>query len=466
MKPGSLSFRLALWVGALGLAQALGVLYFSYRTLENELDTQSRTFLQDKADQARYLMANMQDVDAIRDNAFRLVALVAGRADLHLAIASPGAPKPFVAFSAQATESYQRLQADTWERDAFLGWRAADRHPMLSFAGAAATAKGAPLEIVVSADRTQDQHLLHEFLVKALTAAPFALSIVFAGAVVLISFGLKPLQRFTATAAAISPRFLSERLSDAGLPTELQPLQTAFNHMLERLDDGMARLSQYSSDLAHEMRTPLATLLGRTQVALLKSRTVDELVDVLEDNIEELQRLSRLVSDMLFIAQADSAIGALKSTELDLRLEVIKVASYLDLLAEERGVEIVVEGSGTVVANAGLVERALSNVLSNAIRYCKPDTRVAIVVEMLPTDVLVAIINQGEPIPEKQVGRFFERFYREDSARSRDGGGSGLGLAIVQTIMRLHDGSVEAQSAANGEIRFTLRFPRRPSPAG
>lgn len=463
MRPGSLSLRLALWVGVLGLLQAVGVLLFSYSTLANELDIQRRVVLRDKADQARYLLAEMQDADAVRDNADKIVELVTGHAELHVAVATPGSREPYTASSREAVESAMRLKRDTWGIDAFLDWDSqVDGRRMLSFAAAGETKDGKPLEIVVSVDRTEDQRLLRELLLTSAAAAPFGLAVVFLSAALIATMGLRPLNRFRETAAAISTTSVSTRLTLAGQPTELQALGGAFNSMLDRLDDGISRLSEFSSDLAHEMRTPLATLLGRTQVALSQTRTTEQLVDVLEGNVEELQRLSRLISDMLFLAQSERATAALKLTRFDLRAEAVKVAEYLELLAQERDVSVAVEGAGAVVADQGLVRRAITNLVSNAVRHSRSGTQIRILIEMDVSRIRLAVSNQGEPIAAEHLGRLFDRFYRVDTSRDRDAGGTGLGLAIVKAIVRLHGGTAEASSSSEGETRFTLSFPLVP----
>ena len=463
MRPGSLSLRLALGVGVLGLLQALGVLLFSYTTLASELDAQRRGMLRDKADQARHLLADLKDAGAIRDNAFKLVELVTGHAELHLAVAAPDSREPYAAFSREAMESAKRLKGDTWGTDAFLNWQSlGDGRRMLSFAAAGESKDGQPLEIVVTVDRTQDQQLLRGLLLTSAVAAPFGLAVVFVSAALIATLGLRPLRRFRETAAAISTTSVSTRLTLSGLPTELQALGAAFNSMLDRLDDGISRLSEFSSDLAHEMRTPLATLLGRTQVALSQPRTRGQLMDVLEGNVEELQRLSRLISDMLFLAQSEHATAALQLTRVDLRAEAVKVAEYLELLAQERDVGVAVEGVGAVVADQGLVQRAITNLVSNAVRHCRTGTQVRVLVEADGVRTCLAVVNQGEPIAPEHLGRLFDRFYRVDSSRNRDAGGTGLGLAIVKAIMKLHGGTAEVSSTPMGATRFTLAFPEPP----
>ena len=465
MRLKSLSVRLALLVGVLGLLQSAGVLWFSHRTLQQELGAQRRAVLLDKVDHARQLLEDMPDDATVRGRAFELVDLVTGHAELHLAIARQGSTVATIAFSREASESLKRLKDDTWGTDAFLEWRAqASGAPMLSQAGAVQLRGGEAYEIVVTVDRSEDARLLRRLLVTALTAAPFGLALVVTSALAIVIFGLRPLKHFQRAATHITASSLSTRLDTKGLPTELESLSLAFNAMLERLDDGVRRLSEFSGDLAHELRTPLATLLGRTQVVLSQPRTVEELTDLLENNVDELQRLSRLVSDMLFLAQADHAEMGIERRDLDLADEARKVAEFLQLLADERGIRITVEGSARVSADTGLVQRAITNLLSNAVRHGAPRMPVTVKVRSADgSNATLEVANQGEPISSEHLARLFDRFYRVDTARTRDLGGTGLGLAIVKAIMGLHGGQVVAASSSEGETRFTLNFPSDPN---
>lgn len=461
MNRSSLAFRLAFLVGFLGLLQAVAVLAFSYVTLERELDAQKRAILQDKAQQARLLVDEMQDAATVKSNAFRLVELVTGHAELHLAIAASDSGEAYVAFSPEAMQSLKRLKDDTWQTDAFLKWQGRERGaPMLSLATAGKTRDARPYEVVVTVDRSDDNQLLLQLLITAATATPFALAFVFLGALVIVSLGLKPLQRFKQAVVGVSANTLAAQLDTHGLPTELQSLGAAFNSMLERLDDSVTRLSQFSGDLAHEMRTPLATLLGRTQVALSQSRSAEQLLDVLEANVEELQRLSRLIADMLFLAQTEQAHNALDLKLIELSDEAMQVGEFLELIAQERGASIIVEGKASITADRGLVQRAITNLLTNAVRHCAPGTDVLVIVRAHAGGASLDVVNQGATIRSEHLKRIFDRFYRIDSSRGRDLGGAGLGLAIVKAIMALHGGTASAQCITPGEVKFSLHFPQ------
>ena len=466
MKRGSLALRLALWAGLLGLMQAAAALLFAYAMLERELDAQRRTALSDKALHARQVLRHLADAEALRANAFRVAELLAGHPELHLAVAEPGSSVPVVAFSAEATESLSRLRADTWAPDASLDWHAESGVRMLSLAAAARADSGWWYELVVSADRSEEDVLLRHLLITAGTAVPFALTLVGFSALAIVRLGLEPLRRFRDAATSVSARTLSGRIETVRLPAELHDLGIAFNSMLARLDEGVGRLSQFSSDLAHEMRTPLATVLGRTQVALSKPRSREELLDVMEGNVDELERLSRLIADMLFLAQAEHAPDALQLATIDLAQEAKKVAEFVEVLAEERGVAIAIDGAARVTADRNLVQRAITNLLSNAVRHSEPGTEIGVAARLDGDTARLDVVNRGEPIDPEHLPRLFDRFYRADRSRARDGGGSGLGLAIVKTIAALHGGRVEAANEAGRAIRFTLRLPTMPLAAG
>lgn len=459
----SLSFRLALLVGALGLFQAIAVLVFSHHTMSRSLDEQKRHLLNDKLIQARALTDRQPALAALPGIAYQMADMLSGHENLHIAVGKAQTQKgsALVAFTPIAVESLHRLETATWGSDAFLEWRMPQTDkPMLSVATASETQNGEEYVIVLTAERTEDEVLLSTFWLTALTAAPFALAIVSLGALLIVKVGLRPINRFRDAAIAISANNLSGRIDPASLPTELLPLCQAFNDMLERLDEGICRLSQFSSDLAHEMRTPLGILLGRTQVTLSQPRTHAQLLEVLESNVQELEQLTRLVSDMLFLARADDTSAVLHATPIRLEQVAQQVADFMEVLAEEKQVRFDVTGTGEIFGDTGLVQRALTNLLSNAVRHGSSNSVVTIQVQAATDFVDLIVHNHGQPIPPEHQSRLFDRFYRLDASRTRDGGGTGLGLAIVKAIMKLHNGNVEVASHADGRTSFTLHFPK------
>ncbi len=272
--------------------------------------------------------------------------------------------------------------------------------------------------------------------------------------------GLRPLLRVAAQASLIEPINLAIRLPEHDAPLELQQMVAAFNAMLDRIATGYGRLSQFSADLAHEIRTPVGAVIGQTQVALNRTRTPEEYQQVLESNLEELNRLRRIVDDILFLAQADHATLQIERTPLDMAAELQRIADYFEGPADEAGLRFAVQASGMARVNPPLCLRALHNLVVNAVRYSTPGTVVRLSGAEEEGVSTIAVENQGLPISAQEMQRLFDRFYRAEAVRGRPAESSGLGLAIAKAIMDLHGGEVRASCSASGTIRFELRFPR------
>jgi two-component system heavy metal sensor histidine kinase CusS len=276
--------------------------------------------------------------------------------------------------------------------------------------------------------------------------------------------GLRPLHTMAETASEISSSHLQKRLSVADAPAELKELAGAFNAMLVRLHSSFARLSDFSSDLAHELRTPINNLMGQTQVALSRTRNAEEYRAVLESNLEEYERLARMIRDMFFLAKADNAQEPLHAELLDLRVEMDKIAEFYQMVADENGLRIIPSGSGAITADRILLQRAIGNLISNAVQHSPPNSEVHAMVSSTDETVELRVSNHGPGIPVEHLERVFDRFYRIDKARGHTDTDSGLGLAIVKSIMKLHDGHVSVESQPNLLTTFTLHFPKSNPP--
>jgi two-component system heavy metal sensor histidine kinase CusS len=271
-------------------------------------------------------------------------------------------------------------------------------------------------------------------------------------------WGLSPLRQVTYMVAGMSAERLADRLPATGLPAELKPLATAFNDMLARLDDSFRRLSAFSSDIAHELRTPISNLMTQTQVALSSARDKDAYKEVLYSSLEEYERMAQMVGDMLYLAQADN--GRLKPglEKVNLAGETQGLFDYFEAWAEERAVSLTQAGAATVPGDRLMLRRALSNLISNAIRHTPPGQTVQVSMGRHGDQVTVTIENPGTEIPAEHLPRLFDRFYRVDPSRQRKGDGAGLGLAIVKSIVEAHGGSIKVVSA-NQTTRFQLTLP-------
>nr|WP_216667375.1 heavy metal sensor histidine kinase [Herbaspirillum rubrisubalbicans] len=275
----------------------------------------------------------------------------------------------------------------------------------------------------------------------------------------LVRSGLSPLRMMAAQTRAISAHKLDTRLDLQAAPRELHEIVQSFNDMLDRLHRSFQQLSQFSADLAHDVRTPLNNLMVQTQVALGKPRGIDEYQALLSSNIEEYERLSRMMESMLFLARADNAHVVLQLQELDVAEELSRIAEYFEGIAEEAQVRIAVSGAGRLRADTMLLRRAVGNLVANAIRYTPVDGVITLQASLTEGATIIEVANPGPGIAPDQVERIFDRFYRADPSRSSAGGSSGLGLAIVRTIMALHGGQASVHSEPGRQTVFALRFP-------
>ena len=269
------------------------------------------------------------------------------------------------------------------------------------------------------------------------------------------------MRRFGKVAALVSTDDMSHRIPVKRLPDELKDAAHALNTMLGRLDEGVRQLTQFSDDLSHELRSPINNMLGKTQVALSRRRDNAAYQSVLESNVEELERVARIVSEMLFLAQVSHPKILLPSDPVHLGAEAHKVAELFELSAEEKDLQIQITGDAQVFGDRLMIQRAISNLLSNAIRHTPERSIVEVRISEDESGIALQVENPGPGIAAEHLPHLFERFYRVDPSRTRAAGGTGLGLAIVNTIMDLHQGTVSAQSSEAGPTRFLLRFPRR-----
>jgi two-component system, OmpR family, heavy metal sensor histidine kinase CusS len=273
-------------------------------------------------------------------------------------------------------------------------------------------------------------------------------------------------RRLGTAASRIGAQALDERLPLDETPVELVESTLAFNRMLDRLQRAFERLSAFSSDLAHDLRTPVGNLLGEAQVVLSRPRSADEYRAVLESAVEEYERLSRMIGNMLFLAQVDNDLAAMSTERIELDPALDRVLGYFELLAEERGVRLQKTLRGPagaaryIWADETMLVRAVSNLVSNALRHARGGTCIDLAATIeADGSCTVEVANEGPPIAPEQQTRIFERFYRGDASRHGSASGSGLGLAIVRSIMELHRGRAEVRSAPGERTVFSLTFP-------
>jgi two-component system heavy metal sensor histidine kinase CusS len=232
--------------------------------------------------------------------------------------------------------------------------------------------------------------------------------------------------------------------------------------MLERLEESFERISRFTADIAHDLRTPVNNIRGEAEVALARPRTADEYRDVLESSLEEAIRLSELIGDLLFLARSESPLTELHRENVNIGELLTTVRDYYEASATEAGISLAVF-DGIEPVNAGLdrslMLRAVSNLVSNAIAHTPRGGAVSLAATNEDAAIRIEVSDTGVGIPAEALPRVFDRFFRVDPSRSKTSGGTGLGLAIVQSILTLHGGSVEITSQLGHGTRVTLRMP-------
>lgn len=273
--------------------------------------------------------------------------------------------------------------------------------------------------------------------------------------------GIRPVEQIDATARRITSTNLRERIQAEGYPSELASLAGTFNEMLDRLQESFERISRFSADIAHDLRTPVNNIRGEAEVALARARTVDEYREVLESSLEEAVRLSELIGDLLFLARAESPLSELNLAQVNVGDLLTTVRDYYEATAADAGISLTI-ADGAEAASAyldrSLMLRAVSNLVSNAIAHTPKGGSVTLAASATGTEIRIEVSDTGAGIPAEALPRVFDRFFRVEPSRSQTSGGTGLGLAIVQGIVTLHGGSAEISSELGRGTAVALRI--------
>ena len=319
-----------------------------------------------------------------------------------------------------------------------------------------------PLTIVVATSIDFHLHYLERFHTNLwMLTAIVCLAAIFATWLAVLQ-GHAPIRRISREIRKIRTDQLHVRLDLQTVPAELTELVAAFNDMIGRLEALFQRLSDFSGDIAHELRTPITNLKTQTEVALSQPRDLEQYREILYSNLEEYDRMAKMVSDMLFLAQADNQLLKPEFATVDLNAEIQDLFDYFSAWAEEREVGLDLTGKPVRIQGDRLmIRRTLSNLLSNAIRYTPSGHRVTVNLTTADHQASVQVRNPGPVIPEEHLSRIFDRFYRLDASRQRSGEGAGLGLAIAKSIIEAHGGRIGAQSTTGATI-FELSLPLVP----
>ena len=459
----SLTSRLTVFftMAAAAIVLGLGVL-FMVLTERHFVDL-DRSSLQDKQHLIEEILTTANSTDDAR---WRLGEALGNHHGLYALVASRQGETIFRSNGFQPPESLWVAHAAS-AQTAIQDWRdKGHEFRSLRFQANLADASSDRLDVLVAIDTVHHTHFMAQL---RRTLALYALLAVGVSGVLgwfAAYKGLAPLRAMKARASVVTGQQLSQRMSVEAVPIEMADLARELNQMLDRLQEDFRRLSEFSSDLAHELRTPISNLLTQTQVALSARRDAETYRNTLESNAEEYQRLARMVSDMLFLAKTERGVDLPHKEPFSAAQDAQALLEFYEAVAEEKGITLSLHGDGAILGDRLMFRRALSNLLSNALRHAHHRGTVVVKVDETVEGTLVTVQNSGERIDPLALPRLFDRFYRADPSRAHpESEGAGLGLPITRAIVQAHGGTIDAQSQ-DGLTVFRMLFPRHQQPPG
>lgn len=447
--PRSIASRLTLGLAAVTLLVFSVVGSLLLWSLQRELLRAEREDIDAKLDVVRHFLEEVKDEAGLQALPHHLDDLLIGHGRLRIWLVADDGTLLYGGKEQPRTAARADGEITVWREDGV---------PLRGTAVQVATTAAVPAaQLIVGYDVRGREHLLRSYRSALLAVCGLGTALIVGLGAWVARTALAPVHRLSREAGAIAPNALSVRLSPDGAATELRLLVESFNRVLDRVQMAYDQLHAFSADVAHELRTPLATLISGAEVTLARARSVDELREALASNLDELQQLAGLVNDMLFLAKADRGDVAQALEAVDLRTEAQRVLEYFEAALEDRAQAFEVRGDASVPANAALLRRALVNLVSNASRYTPAGGTITITITEEPGAARIAVRNPGPSIAPHLLPRLFDRFFRADAARQRSAEHHGLGLAIVQAVARMHGGDAFATSAGDStEIGFTV----------
>lgn len=458
-RPASLTLRSTLAFSLVAMLTVAGAGWYLYESMKTSVLARSDNAVLGRLDHFRKLLHYDLTLDKLSSSP-QIFQNMLGSEDDIFVIAEVGQPPVIQVNPLRATlPPLPEVAQDAVPTASDLRTGTAPSGIPLRAASVLTTSGGREVTLTAAHIMVKEMAMLGEFRQRIYLAVGMAFLLTALLGFVLLRRGLRPLREMAAHATDISPARLHSRMSSDNTPVELQQLSDAYNAMLDRLAEGYQRLTQFSADLAHEIRTPVGSLMGHCQVALRQVRSADEYQALLASNLEELERISRIVESILFLARAEDTQAVVQRQPLQVHDELERVTEYFEGLAEERRIRLSIAGDATLNADPLLLRRALSNLVANAIRYADPHSEVQIDVASTATQCVINVENQGPALDPATLTHLFDRFYRGDASRQHNSDSNGLGLAIVAAIMQLHAGEASVSQPQPGRIRFALSFP-------
>lgn len=435
---GSLGRRLSSWLALQSLAGLAVVCVAVYAVTYVNLAARQLETIAQKETQVLHLLAESTRDGDVGMLKHKLDDFFIGHQDLALSLQRPdGSVFYESAAAAASTEGARQLRFEV---------------PFSS-------ATTATLTATLALDTRDDRSLLQRLGLTLLAAAVMGTMLVSAGGFLLVRIGLRPVRELVEQTRRLAADTLHQRLDGSAQPEEFEPLIAQFNDLLDRLGQAYEQLEGFNADVAHELCTPLATLIGSTELALRKARGTEEMREVLGCNLEELQRIAGIVQDMLFLSHANHGASARRVPTASLAAVAKLVGDYHEAALADAGLHFEVIGDAAGEFDVPLLQRALSNLVANATRYAARGTTVRIEIsETQDGEVTLTTVDHGITIGAEHLPRLFDRFYRSDRSRRDAAQNHGLGLSIVAAIARMHGGRPFARSVGGvTSIGLTLR---------
>lgn len=451
----SLAARLSVWYAVTAFLLILGAALVQYHSLVTSLAAEDDLDLTERLQEELRRLPG-EPIATSDDRAARMLVRVLDRECRSARFAT-------VRYPPASCDSFssREIRLRSWRFPDGTRWRiAGTQRPEPS---------GGWIEVLL--DRSNDQRVVRAYREELLLVLVAALLVSAVLGYVIARRGLRPLARLTHRIDEIDARSLARRLTIPDgrdrQPAEVEALIASFDEMLGRLEHAFRALTEFSADLAHEFRTPIHVLRQQAEVVLQRARTPEQYREVLESSLEELDRMRRMVDDMLFLARAEDPRSVVQPVRFGLDDEIKEVTDFLSAEASERSVALTAAVASEVELSADrtLFRRALVNVIANALRHTPAGGRVHVAAREAAAKVVVEVSDTGEGIPDELLPYVFDRYVRSPSARARHPSGAGLGLTIVRGIMTLHGGTAAASSAPGSGTCITLTFPKRPEDA-
>lgn len=461
----TLAFRLTAGYAISGLLTVFFATAGLYLVLVTELERSTDLFLADKLNVLRTMLRERpNDLDALREEV-ELESAARRYEQFYIRLldekGTPLMETPGMAEQLDMPQSMAQPRA-RFDHAVAMGGRQGRPFRVIS----AAVPVGSPPEksdiIQIAVDVSQKEELLARYRHWFAAIMLGTLAVFPVAGYQIARRGIRPVEEMATTARHISSSNLHERILPEGYPFELASLADTFNKMLDRLEDSFERISRFSADIAHDLRTPVNNIRGEAEVALARARTIEEYRDVLESCLEESVRLSDLIGDLLFLARAESPLTLLHRARIDVGELLSSIRDYYEASAAEGGVSLTAStGGGPVIAELDrqLIQRAVGNLVGNALAHTPPGGKVVLGANTEDSVIRIEVSDTGVGIPPDALPKVFDRFYRVDTSRSHASGGTGLGLAIVQSIMTLHKGHAEIASQLGQGTRVILHIP-------